>query len=270
MKMVSASKLRRAQNAITQMRPYTQKLQEIIANINSSSDGSMELPLSQVRPVERVLVVLMTSDKGLCGGFNANLIKKTRQLITEKYAAQHAKGNVTILTLGKKGKDALARMGYKIDDKHTGLIYAPQFEKTAPVVEEIISGFLAKEYDVVEVIFSQFKNAILQIPTELQLLPIQVLPADSSPKTNTDYIIEPSKAQIIASLMPSYLKTQFFKCMLDTNASEHGARMTSMDKATENAGELMRGLKLEYNRARQAAITTEITEIVGGVAALQG
>jgi F-type H+-transporting ATPase subunit gamma len=228
------------------------------------------MPLADVRPAEKILIVLMTSDKGLCGGFNANLIKKARQGIADKYATQQNKGNVTVLTIGKKGMEATRRLGYTLNDAYTLDFANPSFEKATPVAEQIIAKFLAKEYDVVELVFSQFKNAILQIPTDLQLLPIATLNSNGGTAPKTDYIIEPNQAQIINSLMPAYIKTQFYRCLLDTNASEHGARMTSMDKATENAGDLIKELKLLYNRARQAAITTEITEIVGGAAALQG
>ncbi len=271
MKMVSASKLRRATNAIVQIRPYTEKLKEIIDNLQSNMEGNIDLALAEKRPVNKVLVVLLTSDKGLCGGFNSNLIKVARKLVSEKYAEQAAAGKLTILAIGKKGNDYFRKTGYQVDTRHLDLFTRLSFENSSVVSEEIISGFLAKDYDQVEVVYSEFKNAVVQYFKSYQMLPIEALEAPVAVKaTKHDYILEPDQAYIIESLIPSFLKIQFHRALLDNNASEHGARMTSMDKATENAGELLRSLRLTYNRARQAAITTEITEIVGGAAALEG
>lgn len=271
MKMVSASKLRRAQNAITAIRPYTNKLKEIIDNLQSSMEGDIDLALSEVRPAQQVAIVIMTSDKGLCGGFNSNLIKTTRRLVEEKYAKQHASGNLTIIPIGKKGFEFFRKMGFRVDDRHQQLFQSLSFVNSAQVSQELINDFLGKKYDVVEVVFSEFKNPVVQYFKSYQFLPVAPIEAPAEAKAmRHDYLLEPGKAEIIENLIPAFLKIEFHRALLDTNASEHGARMTSMDKATENAGDLLRELRLQYNRARQAAITTEITEIVGGAAALEG
>lgn len=272
MKMVSASKLRKAQNAIVQIRPYTAKLKEVIGNVQANLSGEVELELGVQRPIEKVLVVVMSSDKGLCGGFNMNLFKTARHLINDKYATQKANGNVTVMALGKKAADAFRKFdGIKLETQHLGIFGKSfSFQQTAAITESLMSRFTAAEFDVVEVVFSEFKNAVVQIPQAQQFLPLLSTPVESAQGAKADYLMEPDQAFIIRSLIPSYLKIQFHRYMLDTNASEHGARMTSMDKATENAGDLLKQLKLQYNRARQAAITKEISEIVGGVAALEG
>lgn len=271
MKMVSASKLRRAQNAITAIRPYTNKLKEIIDNLQSSMEGDIDLALSEVRPAQQVAIVIMTSDKGLCGGFNSNLIKTTRRLVEEKYAKQHASCNLTIIPIGKKGFEFFRKMGFRVDDRHQQLFQSLSFANSSKVSQELINDFLGKKYDVVEVVFSEFKNPVVQYFKSYQFLPVAPIEAPAEAKAmRHDYLLEPGKAEIIENLIPSFLKIEFHRALLDTNASEHGARMTSMDKATENAGDLLRELRLQYNRARQAAITTEITEIVGGAAALEG
>lgn len=271
MKMVSASKLRRATNAIVQIRPYTEKLKEIIDNLQGNMEGNIELALAEKRPVNKVLLVILTSDKGLCGGFNSNLIKAARRLISEKYAEQAAQGKLTVMTIGKKGNDYFKKSGLNVDTRHMDLFTRLNFENSSAVSEEIIASFLNKEYDQVEVVYSEFKNAVVQFFKSYQMLPIEPMEAPVETKAlKHDYILEPDQAYIIESLIPSFLKIQFHRALLDNNASEHGARMTSMDKATENAGELLKSLRLTYNRARQAAITTEITEIVGGAAALEG
>jgi F-type H+-transporting ATPase subunit gamma len=271
MKMVSASKLRRAQSAITQIRPYTAKLKEIISNVQAGIQGDVELSLARQNSIENVLVVVLSSDKGLCGGFNANLFKTAKNLIETKYASQLAAGNVTVMPLAKKAADAFRKTGMKMETHHLGVLSKTvQFESASAITEELIQRFESREFDVIEIVFSEFKNAVVQFFHGVQFLPIVQNEEVASATMKADYIMEPDSAYIIQNLIPSYLKIQLFRCMLDTNASEHGARMTSMDKATENAGELLRALKLQYNRARQAAITTEISEIAGGVAAQQG
>jgi F-type H+-transporting ATPase subunit gamma len=271
MKMVSASKLRRAQTAITQIRPYTVKLKEIIENLQSSMEGDVDLALAETRPVNQVAIVVMTSDKGLCGGFNANLIKTARRLVESQYAARHAAGTLTIIPVGKKGFEYFRKAGYKVDDRFVNLFQQLNFEQSSKLSQELIESFLGRTYDVVEVVYSEFKNPVVQYFKNYRLLPIKPLEAPvEKQEMRHDYLLEPGKAEIIESLIPNFLKIEFHRALLDTNASEHGARMTSMDKATENAGELLRDLRLQYNRARQAAITTEITEIVGGAAALEG
>lgn len=271
MKMVSASKLRRAQTAITQIRPYTVKLKDIIDNLQGSMEGDMDLALAETRTANQVAVVVMTSDKGLCGSFNANLIKTARRLVETQYAEQKANGTLTIVPVGKKGFEFFRKMGYRVDDRFVGLFQNLTFESSSKLSQELIDRFLAKEFDAVEVVYSEFKNPVVQFFKNYRMLPIQPMEAPAEKKEmRHDYLLEPGKMEIIESLIPNYMKIEFHRALLDTNASEHGARMTSMDKATENAGELLRDLRLQYNRARQAAITTEITEIVGGAAALEG
>lgn len=269
MKMVSAAKLRRAQDAILQMRPYTQKMQEMLTNIVSSLSGDMDLPLAEERPVEKVLIIPITSDRGTCGAYNSNIIKMARQTIEAKYAAQMAKGHVTILPIGKKGYEYFLRHGYKLVDSFWDTFADLSFENVRRAAIYAQEAFLKREYDRVELVYSQFRNAATQVFVTEPYLPIpKVEVADN--RKQTDFIFEPSKEVLIQELMPKILNTQVYKAILDANASEHGARMTAMDKATENAAEILRNLKISYNRARQAAITTELTEIVSGAAALKG
>lgn len=269
MKMVSAAKLRRAQDAITQMRPYAQKLQEMLSNIVSSSDGSVNMSLAAERPVDKVLIIVVTSDRGLCGGYNSNLIKMGKLLIKEKYAAQNAKGNVMVLPIGKKGYEHFKKNGFKVYDKYWDIFTGLSFEKVQAAAGYAMEAFSAKEVDAVEVVYSEFKNAATQRFVTEQFLPVQKVTAKEGQK-KADFIFEPDKATLINELMPKILNTQLYKAVLDGNASEHGARMTAMDKASDNANELLKSLKISYNRARQAAITTELTEIVSGAAALNG
>jgi F-type H+-transporting ATPase subunit gamma len=267
MKMVSAAKLRRATDAITQMRPYAKKLAEMIATVSAKTEAGQDNVYTQVRPIANVLVIVVTSDRGLCGAFNANIGKATIALIQEKYADLHAAGQVEVLTLGKKGAEYLGRRGYKLNAVHTEIFAGLNFSKVRVVGDEILADFAAGKYDVVELIFNEFKNVATQIIRTEQLLPLQER-ADTATASNVDYIFEPSEEQIINELIPKSVKLSIFRSLLESNASEHGARMTAMDKATDNAGELIKALKLEYNRSRQAAITKEILEIVGGAEAL--
>ncbi len=269
MKMVSAAKLRRATDRIIQIRPYANQLNKVLQNIASNLGGEMNLAFAQQRAVSKVLIVVITSDKGLCGGFNANSVKSAKLLLNEKYPELAAKGKVDILTVGKKGYDAFKSSKLKVNNDFGGLFGSLTFENAAKAAEYIMYAFEQKEYDVVEVVYGQFKNAATQIPTTEQFLPIQTtVPTKGSGKGKADYIFEPAQDKILNDLVPKILKTQFFRYLLDSNASEHGARMTAMDKATENANELLKSLNIMYNRARQAAITTELTEIVSGAAAL--
>lgn len=271
MKMVSAAKLRRAQDAIVQMRPYAVKLQDMLQNIVSSSEGDIDLALAANRQVEKVLLVAITSDRGLCGAYNSNVIKLTKQAIREKYATQYAKGQVEILPIGKKAFEHFSKNGYKVNDKYWQLFSHLTFENVKAAAAVAMEGFISGEYDAVDIIYSEFKNAATQRFKIEQFLPIaKVAIVEGDGQQKADYIFEPEKETLIAELMPKILNTQFFKAVLDGHASEHGARMTAMDKATENAGEILRNLKIDYNRARQAAITTELTEIVSGAAALMG
>jgi len=272
MKMVSAAKLRRAQDAILQMRPYALKLQEMLQNIVSNSEGDVDMSLAAERPIEKVLLIVITSDRGLCGGYNANLIKLAKQTIRERYAAQFEKGNVTILPIGKKGYEHFSKNNFKVDKRYWSLFQDLSFENVQRASMEAMRAFVNKEYDVVEIIYSQFRNAAIQRFEVERFLPIPKIAKESGgkPKRRADFIFEPGKEELIVELMPKILNTQLFKAMLDAHASEHGARMTAMDKASDNANELLRSLKISYNRARQAAITTELTEIVSGAAALAG
>jgi len=269
MKMVSAAKLRRAQDAITQMRPYAQKLQEMLSNIVSNGEGAVNTPLAVERPIEKVMVIVVTSDRGLCGGYNSNLIKLAKQLINEKYAGQKAKGNVELLPIGKKGFEHFTKNGFKTVDLYWDIFSGLSFEKVQGAAKYAMEAFANKEVDAVELVYSEFKNAGTQRFIAEQFLPVQKVEKTAG-QTNADFIFEPGKEILIAELMPKILNTQLFKATLDANASEHGARMTAMDKASDNANELLKSLKISYNRARQAAITTELTEIVSGAAALQG
>ena len=269
MKMVSAAKLRRAQDAITQMRPYAKKLQEMLSNIVSNSDGNVKMDLAVERPIEKVLVIIVTSDRGLCGGYNSNLIKLTKQTINEKYAAQNSAGNVQVLPIGKKGYEHFTKGGFKVVDAYWDIFTGLSFDKVQAAAKYAMEAFVAKEIDAVDVVYSEFKNAATQRFIAEQFLPVQKV-AEVKGQAKADFIFEPNQAVLIEELMPKILNTQLYKAVLDANASEHGARMTAMDKASDNANELLKSLKISYNRARQAAITTELTEIVSGAAALQG
>lgn len=273
MKMVSASKLRRAQGAIQQIRPYAEGLQNMVGRLVSGLDGSTaEMPLTTVRDVKRVGIVLLTSDKGLCGGFNSNLIKTARRFIQDLPADQQA----TLIPVGRKGVDFFKRSGLPQDLRFKDLMLKIRYQATAEMAAELSKAFIQGEYDQVVVVYSEFKNPVVQYFRVMPWLPLQAEPSSSSSagagagQGAADYLYEPGREEIVQDLLPFSLAIDLHKAMLDTQASEHGARMTAMDKATENAGDLLRELRLQYNRARQAAITTEITEIVGGAAALAG
>lgn len=272
MKMVSAAKLRRAQDAIIQMRPYARKLQDVLSNIVSNVEGGdLGLNLAAERPVEKVLLIVITSDRGLCGAYNANIQKLAKATVEEKYAAQLAKGNVTIWGVGKKGTEFFQRRNWNVNADHRDTFLSLSFPTVQSIAEKAVQAFAQKEFDVIELVYSQFRNAATQVYTLERFLPIPRAEAAKGAKAQkADFIFEPAKEQLITELMPKILNTQLYKAVLDANASEHGARMTAMDKASENANELLKSLKISYNRARQAAITTELTEIVSGAAALQG
>jgi F-type H+-transporting ATPase subunit gamma len=270
MKMVSAAKLRRAQDAITQMRPYSQKLQEMLSNIVSSLSAEATLPLAEDRAPERVLLIAITSDRGLAGAYNTNIIKLTRETIRGKYAAQHAKGNVSVLPIGKKAYEYFQRNNYKLVDNFWNIFTNLSFDAVRDAAVYVQEAFLRGEFDRVELVYSQFHNAATQRFVTEPFLPIPRVEKVQGKHRETEFIYEPNREALLLELMPKILNTQVYKAVLDANASEHGARMTAMDKASENAAELLRSLKISYNRARQAAITTELTEIVSGAAALQG
>ncbi|AWV99972.1 ATP synthase F1 subunit gamma [Arcticibacterium luteifluviistationis] len=268
MKMVAAAKLRRAQDAITQMRPYANKLNQLIATVSANSETGSQSPFTAVRPVEKVLIISVTSDRGLCGAFNSNIIKATNALINDKYATQLAAGNVTIKALGKKAFDGFKRLGLTVNGNHSDIFTKLSFAEAREAAEEAMDAFEAGVYDEVILVFNEFKNVATQIIRAEQMLPL-VNKVDESAASNVDYIFEPSEDEIILDLMPKAIKMHLYKAVLESNASEHGARMTSMDKATENGGDLLKDLKVVYNRTRQAAITKEILEIVGGAEALK-
>jgi F-type H+-transporting ATPase subunit gamma len=269
MKMVSAAKLRRAQDAIVQMRPYAKKLQEMLSNIVSNSDGDVNMALATERPVENVLLIVITSDRGLAGAFNTNVIKLTKATIADRYTTQHKKGNVTIWNIGKKGYEHFSKNNFKADATHKDIFLNLTFENVQLASQAAMKAFEEGKFDVVEIVYSQFKNAGTQKFEVERFLPIPKVEKKAG-ASKANFIFDPSEEELVAELMPKILNTQLYKAILDSNASEHGARMTAMDKASENANEMLRSLKISYNRARQAAITTELTEIVSGAAALQG
>lgn len=270
MKMVSAAKLKRATNAIVQLRPYATKLKEILGNLSASLEGSSS-PFIQEREPNKVLVVAVSSNRGLAGAFNMNVIKATNNLIAEKYSEQLKNGNVSIIAIGKKTQDFYEKRNYNVIGNNNEVYSALTFENVSLITESIMTGFEKGEFDKVELVYNRFKNAAVQILTTEQLLPLpKAEPAADAKESNVDYILEPNQEEIVTQLIPKSIKIQLYKAVLDSHASEHGARMTSMDKATENAGDLLKALKLSYNQARQAAITTELTEIVSGAAALNG
>ena len=262
MKMVSAAKLKRAQDAITQMRPYANKLTELLVNLSSTLDVSEGGVYSENRELKKVLFVTITSNRGLCGGFNANIIKKAKHLIEEEYKGIEA----NIISIGKKSSEHFTKNKYGVVSTHDDLYDDLTFNNVSDVAQSIMDSFVNKEYDKVILLYNQFKNAATQIVINEQFLPIET-PEESTSDTG-DYIFEPNKKNIVESLIPKSLKTLLYKAVLDSHASEHGARMTAMHKATDNAGELKKELTLSYNKARQAAITGEILEIVGGAEAL--
>jgi len=267
MKMVSAAKLKRATSAIIQLRPYANKMRDILSNLSASLDESNS-PFTQEREPNKVLIIAVSSNRGLAGAFNMNVIKTTNNLIANKYAEQFRQGNVHIVAIGKKVQDFYEKRKYNVIGNNNELYTELTFENTSKITEAVMAGFEKGEYDRVELVYNQFRNAAVQILTTEQLLPVPKSDHANLSASQTDYVLEPSQEEIVEQLIPKSIKTQVFKAVLDSHASEHGARMTAMDKATENAGDLLKALKLSYNQARQAAITTELTEIVSGAAAL--
>ncbi len=263
MKMVSAAKLKKAQDAITAMRPYSDKLTELIQNLSGSLDGDTPNPFTQMRPVNKVLLIAVTSNRGLCGGFNSNIIKAVNQ-----YVESHSNHEVHLLTLGKKGDDILAKK-HKIAENNNGIFDDLTFANSSEIAQKFMDAFANKEYDKVEVIYNSFKNAATQLVLTETVLPIVAEESEVTAGAG-DYIFEPTQEEIISELLPKSIKMQLYKALRDSFASEHGARMTAMHKATDNATELRDQLKLTYNKARQASITNEILEIVGGAEALNG
>ncbi len=262
MKMVSAAKLKKAQDAITAMRPYSSKLTELLQSLSATLDSDAGSDYAEQREVNKVLLVSITSNRGLCGGFNSSIIKKTVAAINDKYT----NATVDIFTIGKKGNDILSKE-HTIIENNNAVFDDLTFDNVALIAEQLMKLFVDGSYDKIELVYNQFKNAATQITQLEQFLPIQQVESDKG-EVSLDYIFEPSKEEIVIELIPKSLKTQLYKALRDSFASEHGARMTAMHKATDNAKELRDDLLLTYNKARQAAITNEILEIVGGAEAL--
>lgn len=265
MKMVSAAKLRRAQDRIIQMRPFSQKLTAILNNVSAASEGATDLIYAQKREVKKVLLIPVTSDKGLCGAFNSNVMKATNLAIREQFVG----AEITIMPVGKKALEYFKKTNYSRIEEFSTLFMDLSADSIRAAANHAMDAFAAGEFDQVFLIFNEFKNVATQVVRTEQFLPMEAV-ATEEVKVETDYILEPSREFIIEELVPKALRTQFLKAILESNASEHGARMTAMDKATENAGDLLKELKLMYNRTRQAAITNEILEIVAGANALGG
>ncbi|SEJ31860.1 ATP synthase F1 subcomplex gamma subunit [Cyclobacterium xiamenense] len=266
MKMVAAAKLRRAQDKIVQMRPYSQKLTSILNNISSGTEGSTDIVYAEEREVSKLLIVAITSDKGLCGAFNSNILKASMALIEE-----HKDKEITLMPVGKKALDYFKKRSFPMNADYAKLFEDVSFDPVKEAAEYVMKSFVAGKFDKVLLVYNEFKNVATQSVVKEQFLPISKLErqeGDSRP--SQEYIVEPSREYIIEELVPNSLKIQFYKAILDSNASEHGARMTAMSKATDNAAELLKELKLVYNRTRQAAITNEILEIVAGANALEG
>ncbi len=271
MKMVSAAKLRKAQDKIVQLKPYVSKLQEILTGLNQSlGESDVKSAYGRNSDPEKILLIVLTSNRGLCGAFNSNVIKETRKVVTEKYPDQFSKGNVTILTIGKKGYDYFRKLDINMLPEKNTLFNNLSFENCVTVAEEIMNSFVAGEYDRVEIIYNQFKNAAVQYLTDETFLPVSTGNQGNKKFQATDYICEPGKEEIVKELIPKSLKIQFYKAVLDSFVAEHGARMTAMHKATDNATTMIRDLTLQYNKARQAAITNQILEVVSGAEALKG
>lgn len=274
MKMVSAAKLRKAQDAIIQMRPYAEKLQEILAQVSQNIDPGANKKYAAREQVKRILLIPITSNRGLCGGFNANVVKKTTELVNEVYADYYRQGALDILAIGKKAGDGLKAKGIKITLSNVEIFESANFATVSLLAEGVMNAYADGKYDQVIIIYNQFKNAAVQTLITEQFLPVKMDKTQASVSIkrgySLDYYYEPSVESIVEAVIPKSLKVQFFKAILDSIASEHGARMTAMHKATDNASDLIKSLNLTYNKARQAAITNEILEIVGGANALNG
>jgi F-type H+-transporting ATPase subunit gamma len=271
MKMVSAAKLRKAQDKIVRLRPYANKLYEILVGLSQSlADSEVDNAYGRVSPPDKVLIVVITSNRGLCGAFNANVIKEARRVVSEKYYDQLRNGNLKLLTIGKKGFDFFRKQPVKLLPEQNNLLNDLTFDNVAKVADQIMHSFTSGEFDRVELIYNQFKNAAVQNLTYEVFLPVQTVPVGKGKSLPVDYIYEPSQEGIVKELIPKSLKIQFYKAVLDSFVAEHGARMTSMHKATDNATQMIKDLTLQYNKARQAAITNQILEVVSGAEALRG
>jgi F-type H+-transporting ATPase subunit gamma len=272
MKMVAASKLRRAQNAILKLRPYAAKLKEILQNLTASIDSAGDNIYARQSKPEKVLIVVLTSNRGLCGAFNSNIIKTTLQCIADKYHDAAGNGNLSLITIGRKGTEYFSKRGYKVIASHDTLYDSLTWDNASAIATGMMKSFATLKFDRIEIVYNQFRNAAVQKITVEQFLPVEPPANDPavSDKNQVDYIFEPSQEEIVSELIPKSLKIQFYKALLDSYASEHGARMTAMHQATDNARDLLKELNLAYNKARQASITKEILEIVSGAEALKG
>jgi len=271
MKMVSAAKLRKAQDKIVRLRPYANKLQEMLAGLSQSlADSNVENVYGRVSAPEKVLVVVITSNRGLCGAFNTNVIKEAKRIISEKYADQYQNGNLQMLTIGKHGFDHFRKLRIKMLPEQNSLLNVLTFDNVASVAQQIMDSFTSKEFDRVELVYNQFKNAAVQRLTSELFLPVTAPVDEKKNVVPADYIYEPTSEDIIQELIPKSLKIHFYKAVLDSFVAEHGARMTAMHKATDNATSMIRELTLQYNKARQATITNQILEVVSGAEALNG
>ncbi|WP_346856155.1 ATP synthase F1 subunit gamma [uncultured Draconibacterium sp.] len=270
MKMVSAAKLKKAQDAIMQIRPYADKLHQILSSLSASLENVEDSVFTQAREPEKVLVVLVTSNRGLCGGFNTNITKKAVELAKTKYSKQLQLGKLDFMCIGKQGERQLKHRGLNVVANENELFDSLTFDNVSVVAAETMQAFANKSYDRIELVYNQFKNAAVQILSTEQFLPVEMNEEQDDVSTNFDFIYEPSKEHIIQELIPRSLKIQFYKALLDSHAAEHGARMTAMHQATDNASEMINALSLQYNKARQTAITGEILEIVSGANALNG
>jgi F-type H+-transporting ATPase subunit gamma len=271
MKMVSAAKLRKAQEAILQLRPFYGKLHEVLEHVSANMEDEHENIFGRTSDAGRVLVVVITSNRGLCGAFNANIVKKALQCIHEQYSDAFRSGKLDIIAIGKKGADQLKSKNYKITATYHQLFEKLTFDQTSSVANQLMEEFVKGKYGIIKLFYNHFRNAALQEVTEEAFLPvIPVHETEDRYESHFDYIFEPSNGAIFDEMIPYSLRVQFFRAMLESQASEHGARMTAMHKATDNATELIKELELTYNKARQAAITKEILEIVGGAEALKG
>lgn len=271
MKMVSAAKLRRAQDKIVRLRPYANKLHEILVGLSQSlAESEVENIYGKRSSPDKVLIVVITSNRGLCGGFNANVIKEARRIVSEKYSDQYRNGNLQVLTIGKKGYDFFRKQKIKMLPEQNNLLNDLTFENVSRVAEQVMKSYVSLEFDRVEFIYNQFKNAAVQNLTNEVFLPVESTTSGKANVAPVDYIYEPDKEGIVRELIPKSLKIQFYKAVLDSFVAEHGARMTAMHKATDNATSMIRDLTLLYNKARQSTITNQILEVVSGAEALKG
>ena len=270
MKMVSAAKLKKAQDAILQIRPYADKLHQILMSLSTSLENVEDSVYTQQRDPEKVLIILISSNRGLCGGFNTNITKKAVEIATTKYSKQLKLGKLDVVCIGKQGMRQAKHRGLSVSANYNELFDSISFESVSAISTAIMQAFVNGEYDCVELVYNQFKNAAVQIQTAEQFLPVEISEEEDMINSNYDFIYEPSQEEIIRDLIPRSLKIQFYKAILDSHAAEHGARMTAMHQATDNATELLKDLTLQYNKARQSTITGEILEIVSGAEALKG